>query len=286
MKASMSRSPLTHYNTRRSPLPFPTSVENANPSRLIPRNTHRHRDLPEQPERRQWPPSNRNFYLYDSPSSSSQDGKSSSGSSNSTSGGTGKSANGSETQEERRVRTVSPYGSFFAEEMESDTPAENNVGSFRQGDGHGQEQHDNNSLNGVFFPTRKVLSKNWTTRSQAQMQMQMQMAAAAPVFFATGYPTFASAVPVPDPDPDPGRYHDASSNNNMTEIPLSTLSLAENSRRSQPPLSWRQGYPDHPHRLQWDSNSQYDPHQVGTALPRDKRQTDARDARDGSRRQR
>ena len=277
----MSRPPLTHYNARRSPLPVPTSVENANPSRFphhrTPRNTHRHRGLLEQPERRQWPPSNRKFWLYDSPSSSSsQDGKSSSSSSNSSGGGTGKSATGSETQEERRVRTVSPYGSFFAEEMESDTPAEDNVGPFRQGDGYGQEQHDNNRLNGVFFPNRKVSSRNWTARSQAQMQMQM---AAAPVFFATGYPTFASAVPVPDPD----RCHDASSNN-MTEIPLSALSLAENSRRSQPPLSWRQGYPDHlHHHLQWDSNSQYDPHQVGTAVPRDKRQTDARD---GSRRQR
>jgi hypothetical protein len=265
----MSRSPLTHYSTRRSPLPIPrsgTSVENAGPSHFphhrTPRNTHRHGGL--EPERRQWPPSARKFWLYESPSpsSSSQDGKSNSSSGNSG----GKSATGSETQEERRVRTVSPYGSFFAEEMESDTPAENNNRSFRQGDGQ-ERQHDNNS-SGVFLPTRKVPSRNWTS-SQAPM-------AAAPVFFATGYPTFTSAVPVPD------HYHDASSHN-MTEIPLSALSLAENSRRSQPPLSWRRGYPDHNNHPQWGGNSQYDPPLMETAVPRDKRQTDARD---GSRRQR
>jgi hypothetical protein len=255
----MSRSPLTHYNTRRSPLPIPrssTSVENAGPSRFSHHRTSRdtHRGL--EPERRQWPPSNRKFLIYESPSSS-QDGKSSSSSSG------GKSA-GSETQEERRVRTVSPYGSFFAEEMESDTHAENNR-SFRQGDG---QEHVNNNTSGVFLPTRRVPSRNWT-HSQAQM---------APVFFTTGYPTFTSAVPAL---PGPDHYHDAT--NNMTEIPFSALSLAENSRRSQPPLSWRQGYPDHPNHPQWGSNSQYDPPQMATAVPRDKRQTDARE---GSRRQR
>ncbi|KAN0125945.1 hypothetical protein V8E52_001152 [Russula decolorans] len=269
MEAFMSRSPLTHYSTRRSPLPIPrssTSVENAGPSRFSQNRTSRdtHRGL--EPERRQWPPSNRRFWIHESPSpsSSSQDGKSS----NSSSGG--KSA-GSETREERRVRTVSPYGSFFAEEMESDTPTENN-GSFRQGD---RQEHDNNNTSGVFLPTRKVpSSRNWAS-SQAQM---------APVFFATstGYPTFTSAVPAL-PGPDHYHYHDAASSN-MTEIPFSALALAENSRRSQPPLSWRQGYPDHPNHPQWGSNSQYDPPpQVATAVPRDKRQTDARD---GSRHQR
>jgi hypothetical protein len=259
---NMSRSPLTHYSTRRSPLPIPRSgtyVENAGPSRFSQNRTSRdttHRGL--EPERRQWPPSSRKFWIYESPSpsSSSQDGKSSSSSSG------GKSA-GSETQEERRVRTVSPYGTFFAEEMESDTPMENR--SFR----HGRE-HDNNNTSGAFLPTRKVPSRNWTSSAQAQM---------APVFFTTGYPTFTSAVPA---RPAPDHHHDAT-RNNMTEIPFSALSLAENSRRSQPPLSWRQGYPDHPNHPQWGSDSQYDPPQVATAVTRDKRQTDARD---GSRRQR
>jgi hypothetical protein len=257
----MSRSPLTHYSTRRSPLPIPrrsgTSVENAGPSRFSHHRTSQnaHRGL--EPERRQWPPSNRKFWIHESPSpsASSQDGKS-----NSSSSSGGKSAR-SETREERRVRTVSPYGSFFAEEMESDTPRENR--SFRQGD---RQEHEHDNTSGV-FPTRKVPpSRNTWTRSQAQM---------APVFFTTGYPTFTSAVP------DPDHYHDATSNN-MTEI--CALSLAENSRRSQPPLSWRQGYPDHPNHPQWSRNSQHDPPpQVATAVTRDKRQTDARD---GSKRQR
>src|SRR6267154_2696551 len=200
MKAFMSRSPLTHYSTRRSTLPIPrsgNSVENTGPSRFSQNRTSRdtHRGL--EPERRQWTvPRNRKFWICESssPSSSSQDGKSTSSSSSG-----GKSA-GSETREERRVRTVSPYGSFFAEEMESDTPAENNS-SFRQGD---RQEHDNNNASGVFLPTRKVPSRHWTT-SQAQM---------APVVFTTGYPTFFTSA-VRDPD----HYHDATSNN-MTEIPL------------------------------------------------------------------
>ena len=242
----MSRSP---YSTRRSPsLPIPrsgTSVENASPS-LFPHHRTPPRGL--EPERKQWPPSNRKFWVYESPSpGSSQDGKS-------TSSSGGKSAR-SETTEERRVRTVSPYGSFFAEEMESDTPAENRSKnhSFRQGD----EQEDGNG--GV--PTRKMPPKNWASSAQAPM---------APVFFTTGYPTFTSAVPAL-----PGSDHD------MTEMPFCALSLAENSRRSQPPLSWRQGYPkNHP---QSGRNSQYVPPHVATAVPRDKRQTDARN---GSKRQR
>jgi hypothetical protein len=147
---------------------------------------------------------------------------------------------------------VSPYGSFFAEEMESDTPAENR--SFRQGDRQG---HDD----GVFLPTRKVPSRNWA-RSSAQAQM-------APVFFTTGYPTFTSAVPALQQGPGP-------SSNNMTEMPVSALLLAENSRRSHPPLSWRQGFPDHPNHPQLGCSSQYDPHQVATVITCDERQTDAR----------
>jgi hypothetical protein len=261
MKASMSRSPLTHYSTRRSPLPIPSSgtlvsVENGGPSRFphhrTPRDTYRGLE----PERRQWPPSNRKFWIHESPSpSSSQDGRSSGGSNSS-----GGKSTVSETTEERRARTVSPYGSFFAEEMESDTPTGNC--SFRQGD---RQEHMHDNTNGVFLPA----SRNWTS-SQAQT---------APVFFTTGYPSITGAVPAL---PDPDHYHDASSNI-MTEIPFSALSLAENSRRSQPPLSWRQGYPDHPNLPQWGTNSQYDPPPVTTAVTRDKRQTNARD---GSRRQR
>lgn len=250
----MSRSPLTHYSPRRSPsLPIPhsvTSVENAGSSHFPRHRTSRDTHHGLEPGRRQWPPSNRKFWVYESPSpGSSQDGKSSNSSG-------GKSA-GSETMEERCVRTVSPYGSFFAEEMESDTRVENrsnNNRSFRQ------REHDNKT-SGVFIPNRKGPSRNWTSTAQAQM---------APAFFTTGYSTFTntSAVPMPAlPGPD---HH-------MTEMPFSALSLAENSRRSQPPLSWRQGHPDHYNHPQWSCNSQYDPPQVATAVPRDERQTDARD---------
>ena len=251
---SESRSIQTHHT--RSPLPIPrtgTSVENAGLSRRFshqaPRGTH----LGLAPERRQWPPSNRKFWIYESTSpSSSQDGKSSSSS--------GDKSTRSETAEERRVRTVSPYGSFFAEEMESDTPAEKRP--FRQRD----EQEHSSTSGGVFLPTRKVPSRWTSTSSQAQM---------APVYFTTGYPTYTSAVPTAAPD------HNATAGS-MTEMPFTALSLAENSRRSQPPLSWRKGYPDHPNHLRWSINSQGDPHQVTTAaVPRDKRQTNARD---GSRR--
>lgn len=227
-------SPQTH-NTR-SPLPLPRNgiSADAGPSQF-PRQTSRDTRRSLVPEREQWPPRDRKFWIHESPSSSSQDGKS-----NSSSGGKSPSV-GSERPEERRDRTVSPYGSFFAEEMEFDTPAESR--SSRQGDR--QEE-------GTFLPTRRTLPPKWTTRSpQAQM---------APVVFMTGYPAHTSAAPAPD--------HDAS---RMTEMmPFSPLSLAENSRRSQPPLSWRQGFLDHPDPM----NSQRDPPpQVATAVPCDKRQT-------------
>ena len=235
-------SPQAH-NTR-SPLPFPRNGTSANagPSQF-PRQTSRdtHRSLA--PERGQWPPRDRKFWIYESPPSSSQDGKS-----NSSSGGKSASTAGSERPDERRVRTVSPYGSFFAEEMEFDTPAESR--SSRQGD---RQEHSS----GEPLPTRTVPPK-WT--SQAQM---------APVFFTTGHPTYTSAAPAPE--------HDAGGSRRMmmTEMPFSPSSLAENSRRSQPPLSWRQGFLDHPDGPRWDMNSQCDPPpQVATAaLPRDKRQT-------------
>lgn len=232
-----------------SPLPFPrndTSVISG-PSQF-PHQTSRdpHRNLAPSlaPERRQWPPRDRKFWIYESPpSSSSQDGKSNTSSS-------GKST-GSESPEERRVRAASPYGSFFAEEMEFDTPSESH--SLRQGGGQ-----DHSS--GV-FQTRKTPSKGTRTSLQAQM---------APVFVVTGYPTFASAVPAA---PD----HDATRMRGMPfQVPFSPLSLAENSRRSLPPLSWRQGHLDHPDDRRWDGSSQCDPPpQVATAVPCDKRQIQA-----------
>lgn len=234
-------SPKTH-NTL-SPLPFPrngTSVisEDTGPSQF-PHQTSRdpHRNLA--PERRQCPPRDRKFWIYESPSSSSsQDGKSNTSSSG------GKSTR-SESPEERRVRAVSPYGSFFAEEMEFDTPAESH--SLRRGDG---QEHPRGA-----FQTRKVPPKGTRTSLQTQI---------APVFVVTGYPTFASAVPAPD--------HDATRMRGMPfQVPFSPLSLAENSRRSLPPLSWRQGHLDHPDDRRWDGSSQCDPPpQVATAVPCDK----------------
>jgi hypothetical protein len=219
-------SPRTH-NTR-SPLSLTLNGISVDAgSSQFPRRTSRDTHHSLAPERGHWPPRDRKFWIHESPSSSSQDGKS-----NSSSGGKSASA-GSERPEERRDRTVSPYGSFFAEEMEFDSPAESR--SSRQGD----------RQEGTFLPTRS---------SQAQM---------APVLlsFTTGYPTQTSTAPAPD--------HDAS---RMTTemMPFSPLSLAENSRRSQPPNSWRQGFLDHPD----PTNSQRDPPpQVATAVPRDKRQT-------------
>ncbi|KAF8483472.1 hypothetical protein DFH94DRAFT_818803 [Russula ochroleuca] len=248
-------SPKTH-NTL-SPLPFPrngTSVvsEDADPSqfpRQTPRDSHRNLAPSLTPERRQWPPRDRKFWIHESPSSSSsQDGKSNTSSS-------GSKSTGSENPEERRVRTVSPYGAFFAEEMEFDTPAKTpgECRSLRQGD---EEQEH---ASGVFPSTRKIPSKGTRTSLQAQM---------APVFFVTGYSTFTSAVPAPPPE------HDAT---RMKGTPFSPLSLAESSRRSLPPLSWRQGHLDHPDDRRWDgSSSQCDPPpQVATAVPCDKRQTHA-----------
>jgi hypothetical protein len=175
------------------------------------------------------------FWIYDpSSSSSSQDGRS-----NASSGG---NSIGSETSEERRARVVSPYGSFFAEEMEFDAPAESDS-SRRRREGHTTEASD---TRGVLHPLR-----NLPSRSQATMM--------APLLFGMGPPAAHPRHPGTVPQP----VHDAT---RVAEIPLSPLSLAENSRRSQPPVSWRQGHVDHPNSSRWRS-PQYHPGQVATASP-------------------
>jgi len=184
------------------------------------------------------------FWIYESPpSSSSQDGKS-----NASSGG---NSIGSEGSEERRAPTVSPYGSFFAEEMEFDTPTE----SLSFYGGNGQENAAvHTDMNGVCHPTRMLPS----TRSWASSQTQVARTP-GPVHFVTGgseYPTYAR----PPPGPVPVPIHDAAGT--MRRVPLSQSSLAENSRRSQPPMSWRQGgHLDRSNSPHWQS-SRWDPPQA------------------------
>jgi hypothetical protein len=189
------------------------------------------------PEHRQWQRTRHKFWIYESPpSSTSQDGKS-----NASSEG---NPTGSEGSEERRARTVSPYGSFFVEEMEFDIPTES--GSSLPGD---RQESANvfTDMGRAFRPTQKPPS-TWM-RSQAQV---------APVLFVTGYPTRSrplGAVPTP--------HHNAPG---AMRVPLFPSYIDENSRRSQPPDSWRAGYLDRtcsPHR----QNSQRDPPQAATALP-------------------
>jgi len=198
-------------------------------------------------EHREWSRSRHKFWIYESPpSSSSQDGRS-----NASSGG---HSTGSEGSEERRVRTVSPYGSFFAEEMEFDAPTESL--SF-----YGGDRRENatvyTDMNGVFHPTRMLPSTRSWTSSQTQV-------APEPVLFVTGseYPTYARPPPGPAPVPNP----DAAG---TVRVPLSHSSLAENSLRSQPPMSWRQGYHlERSNSPRWQS-SRYDPPQAQlvTGLP-------------------
>jgi hypothetical protein len=217
-----------------SPLPLgrdPASVirEEGGPSQLeYPRKS----GLP--PEHRQWPRCRHKFWIYESPQSgSSQDGRS-----NASSGG---NSTGSEGPEERRTPTVSPYGSFFAEEMDFDTPTES--GSSYPGDGQ-ENATVFTDMSRAFCPTKKP-PPSWTTRS-SQTQ-------AAPVLFMTGHhPTHSGrplgTVPVQDHNA-PGTIRG----------PLSQSYLDENSRRSQAPDSWRQG----PGCL----DRAYNPHQAATALP-------------------
>ena len=237
----------SRIHTTLSPHPIsrsPNAIisEEAIPSqcpRRIPRDTYHG---PPTHEQREWSRSRHMFWVYESPSSSSsQDGRS-----NTSSGG---NSTGSEGSEERRVQTVSPYGSFFAEEMEFDPPTESL--SF-----YGGDRQENatvyTDMNGVFHPTRMLPSTRSWTSSQTQV-------APGPALFVTGseYPTYAR------PDPPPGLV--PASNHYATgtpRAPLSHSSLAENSRRSQPPASWRQGYHhEHSNSPRWQS-SRYDPPQA------------------------
>lgn len=206
--------------------------------RRSPKDTY-HASGPPAHEQGEWSRSRHKFWIYESPpSSSSQDGRS-----NASSRG---NSTGSEESEERRARTVSPYGSFFAEEMEFDAPTE--VLSF-----YGRNGQENAAvyadMNGVFHPTR-----SWTTRSS-----QTQVAPSPGlVHFVTGseYPTYAR----PPRGPVPAPIHDATGT--ARRVPLSQSALAENSRRSQPPTSWRQGYHlDRSNSPHWQS-SRWDPPQA------------------------
>jgi len=169
-------------------------------SSQFPRGTFRdtHRDAaPEQ--RRQWARSGRMFWIYDpSSSSSSQDGRS-----NASSGG---NSTRSETSEGRRARVVSPYGSFFVEEMEFDAPAESDSSRW---EGHTPEA--------IGSDTRRVLHplRNLPSRSQATMMASLLFGMGPPAAHSRHHPGTVPQQPV----------HDAATR--VAEIPLSPLSLAE-----------------------------------------------------------
>ncbi|KAI9463012.1 hypothetical protein F5148DRAFT_1313520 [Russula earlei] len=205
------------------------------------------------PERRQWPRREHKFWIHDSPpSNTSQDGTSTSSGGHST---------GSEGPEERRVRTVSPYGSFFADEMEFDPPPESRSFSFYRGDGQEQEHITASRLSeigGAIRPTRarelQFPPGGCPTEARA---LGPVVAPVAPVLFVSGHhTTYArsyTAVAAPDREAIAG----------VSETSFSRSWLAENSRQSQPPISWRQGYLD-----SCSPGPRYDPPQlVATAFP-------------------
>jgi hypothetical protein len=235
-------SPQTH--TTLSPLPLAHNatavIGKEESSSQYPRRSSRDTYRGVAPEHRQWSRSRHKFWIYESPpSSSSQDGRS-----NTSSGGNSTRSEGSE---ERLVRTVSPYGSFFAEEMEFDPPGESR--SFYRGDRR-ENATVSTDMTGTFYPTPKPPS-SWRS-SQTQM---------APVLFAKAYPTTYARPPGAVIAPE---YKAAGA----ARVPFSPSFLAENSRQSQPPISWRDSetYVDGPHSPRWHT-SQCDPPQVAAALP-------------------
>ncbi|KAH9965178.1 hypothetical protein BC827DRAFT_834285 [Russula dissimulans] len=213
-----------------------------------------------EPEHRWWQRDGRDhkFWIHDSPpSSASQDGTSNAGSEGRSS--TAGSAEGP-TAEERRGRTVSPYGSFFAEEMEFDhsgppadvdTVLSNMDGAF---------QHRARTRRILVPPPSSSSQSGWTNPRRAPVPVAVAPMGPA-LFVAAGYPAYARPpVAVPAPDREAAARMAA-------ETPLSPLSLAENSRRSQPPVSWRQGhYFEHPNSPCWHY-SQCEPPQAATASP-------------------
>ena len=165
---------------------------------------------------RQWPRRDPKFWIHESPSSS-QDGSSNiSSRSNSTK---------SEGAEERRFRTASPYGSFFVEDMEFDVPGESGLSC----PGGSHERSAVSTDPDAAFRRRPI--QCWESPRRLQSPM-----AQGP--FVAGHLPYTRP-----PGARPTSGHEEATTTVAAETSLSPLSLAVNSRRSQPPVSWRQKYP-------------------------------------------
>jgi hypothetical protein len=204
----------THVNT--SPIPIPrnaiaSTIDETDPPQF-PHGVPLNAPLGLAHQQRQWPRNYPKFWIHDSSSSS--------GSSNTSSTSRGHSVK-SERSDERRVRTVSPYGSFFAEEMEIDVV--DSSSSFQQ-------------RSTIVFadPGGIPYRKRWEGTHRMQSPV-------GPGPSSTGYP--ANARPSVSA---PGNEFRAA------EMSLSPLSLAINSRHTPPPVSWRQEYPVRPSSPQCD----------------------------------
>lgn len=190
------------------------------------------------PARRLWSHGRPKFYIHDS------SGSSQGGSSTKSSGGNSTTSEGREGQ---HAHTESPYGSFFVEDMEVDSP----VDSHSPSRGGGWTRGTTTDLNRVIYRSsvrRPPPSQNGVYRRQSPM---------APGLEATDPTHFG----MPGALPAPGR----NAPKEGEETP-STLATSTHRSRSNQPTSWNREYrnrPNSPH------NSQARPPRVvaGTALP-------------------
>jgi hypothetical protein len=193
------------------------------------------------PERRLWSHGRPMFYMHDS-SGSSQGGSSTKGS--------GSGSTTSEGREGRRVHTVSPYGSFFVEDMEINSPADSSQGG-------GRTRGTTADLNRVIYQTSARRSPPW---SQNNIYRQRSPIRVAPTgLFETTEPTYFG---MPGALPAPSRNVTMEGEGTPSTLTTST----HRSQSNQPISSWNREYRNHsnsPH------NSRARPPRVvrGTALP-------------------
>jgi len=192
------------------------------------------------PERRLWSHDRPKFYIPDS------SGSSQSGSSTKSSGGGSTTSEGREGQ---RVHTVSPYGSFFVEDMEIDSPVDRSRGG-------GWTRGTTADMNRIIYHTssarRPPSNQNGLSRQQSPVRV-------APSLFETTEPTYfgmPGALPVPSRNvPNEG------------EGTPSTLVASTHRAQSNQPTSWNREYRNHSNSSPHHSQARSPRVVTGTTLP-------------------
>ena len=202
------------------------------------------------PERRIWSSVRPKFHIRDS------SGSSQGGSSTKSSGG------GGSTTSEGRVHTVSPYGSFFVEDMEIDGPA---GGGHSHGRGGGGWTRDTTvaDLNRAIYHQTSARRPPPPSSQNDRHRSPIRVVAPGGLFETTTDPTYSGIMPGALPVPAPP------SRDIPWEVEGTSSTLVATSAhrsKSNPPISWNREYRNHSNSRH--KSQAYSPRVVtGTAPP-------------------